>query len=321
MSSQHLEPAPDRLTDVPHEGIDPRFVFDFRSYDEPDDDHQRWSTWLSVEPLCRGPEPRPDWVVTSQAAVDTDLGVLKTGKEADVFLLERAVPDGPSVVMAAKRYRGQDHRDFHRSSSYTDGRKVRRSRDRRAIEKKTAHRPGGRRRPVGLGGVGVAQAALDARASRSPTRSRSTGPSCSWSGSLTTATPHRGWRRPARARPAGVVLRAGPRRPRGARPARHGARRPLAVQHPRRGRTAGRDRPARRSSTWSGTRPGMDFLLRDCTNVCTVVPRPRTGGRRARAVRRAAHPRALNSRTPGCLGCRGETQPRPGRRGRHPRRP
>ncbi len=139
MSSQHLEPAPDRLTDVPHEGIDPRFVFDFRSYDEPDDDHQRWSTWLSVEPLCRGPEPRPDWVVTSQAAVDTDLGVLKTGKEADVFLLERAVPDGPSVVMAAKRYRGQDHSDFHRSSSYTDGRKVRRSRDRRAIEKKTAH--------------------------------------------------------------------------------------------------------------------------------------------------------------------------------------
>jgi len=139
MSSQHLEPAPDRLTDVPHEGIDPRFVFDFRSYDEPDDDHQRWSTWLSVEPLCRGPEPRPDWVVTSQAALDTELGILKTGKEADVFLLERAVPDGPSVVMAAKRYRGQDHSDFHRSSAYTDGRKVRRSRDRRAIEKKTAH--------------------------------------------------------------------------------------------------------------------------------------------------------------------------------------
>ncbi len=100
MTSQHpitrSEPASDRLTDVLDEGIDPRFVFDFRSYDEPDDDHQRWSTWLSVEPLCRGPEPRPDWVVTSQAAVDTELGILKTGKEADVFLLERAVPDGPS---------------------------------------------------------------------------------------------------------------------------------------------------------------------------------------------------------------------------------
>ena len=57
-------------------GIDPRFVFDFQSHDEPDDDRQRWSTWRSVEPLCRGPEPRPDWVVTSQAAVDTELGVL-----------------------------------------------------------------------------------------------------------------------------------------------------------------------------------------------------------------------------------------------------
>ena len=34
----------------------------------------------------KGPEPRPDWVVTSSGAIDTDLGVLKTGKEADVFL-------------------------------------------------------------------------------------------------------------------------------------------------------------------------------------------------------------------------------------------
>ncbi|NUR08277.1 MAG: serine/threonine protein kinase [Nocardioidaceae bacterium] len=120
--------------------LDPFFVFDFHSSDDPDDG-QRWSTWLSVEPLCRGPEPRPDWVVTSQAAVDTDLGVLKTGKEADVFLLERAVPDDPSqgVVMAAKRYRGEEHRTFHRSSSYTEGRRTRNSRDARAMAKKTAH--------------------------------------------------------------------------------------------------------------------------------------------------------------------------------------
>ena len=138
MSSRYTEPATDRLTD-PLAGIDPRFVFDFHSHDEPDDTGQRWSTWLSVQPLCRGPEPRPDWVVTSQAAIDTELGVLKTGKEADVFLLERAVPDGESVVMAAKRYRGTEHRNFHRSAAYTDGRKVRRSRDRRALEKKSVH--------------------------------------------------------------------------------------------------------------------------------------------------------------------------------------
>jgi RIO kinase 1 len=127
--------APVDLSDV-----DPRFVFDFESYDDPDDD-QRWTTWFSVEPLCRGPEPRPDWVVTSQAAVDTELGILKTGKEADVFLVERAVPDDPSqsAVMAAKRYRTEEHRSFHRSSSYTEGRRTRRSRDARALAKKTAH--------------------------------------------------------------------------------------------------------------------------------------------------------------------------------------
>ena len=120
--------------------IDPTFVFDFQSTDDPDDG-QRFSTWSSVERLCRGPEPRPAWVVTSQAAVDTELGVLKTGKEADVFLLERAVPGDPSqqVVMAAKRYRGEEHRSFHRSSTYTEGRRTRRSRDARALAKKTAH--------------------------------------------------------------------------------------------------------------------------------------------------------------------------------------
>ncbi len=129
----------DEPTDSRLDGIDPAFVFDFRSYDDPDDTDQRWSTWHSVEPLCRGPEPRPDWVVTSQAAIDTDLGILKTGKEADVYLLERAEPDGPSVVMAAKRYRGEEHRTFHRSAAYTEGRRTRNSRDTRALTKKTAH--------------------------------------------------------------------------------------------------------------------------------------------------------------------------------------
>jgi RIO kinase 1 len=128
-------PAPDGAA-----GLDPFFVVDFRAVDDPDPD-QRWSTWLSVEPLSRGPEPRPDWVVTSQAALDTELGVLKTGKEADVFLLERAVPGDPgqASLLAAKRYRSSEHRQFHRSSSYTEGRRTRSSRDARAMAKKTAH--------------------------------------------------------------------------------------------------------------------------------------------------------------------------------------
>lgn len=121
--------------------IDPRFVFDFQTYDDSlvADDGRRWSTWHDVEPLCRGPEPRPDWVVTSRGAVDTELGILKTGKEADVFLVERADPLDPAsgVVMAAKRYRSAEHRTFHRSASYTEGRSMKRSRDERAVKRKS----------------------------------------------------------------------------------------------------------------------------------------------------------------------------------------
>ena len=133
-SRSRTHPTPRSL-----DGIDSSFVFDFQTYDEPDDTSQRWSTWLSVEPLCRGPEPRPDWVVTSQGAIDTELGILKTGKEADVFLVERADPLDPegAVVMAAKRYRGNDHRNFHRAASYTEGRSMKRSRDERAIKRKS----------------------------------------------------------------------------------------------------------------------------------------------------------------------------------------
>lgn len=115
------------------------FAFDFHVYAELDDPAQRWSRFLDVEPLCRGPEPRPAWVVTSQGAIDTDLGVLKTGKEADVFLLERRDPldPGGAVVMAAKRYRDPEHRTFHRAASYTEGRSMKRSRDERALKRKS----------------------------------------------------------------------------------------------------------------------------------------------------------------------------------------
>lgn len=120
------------------EAIDAAFVFDYRPLDEPADD-QRFSTYWDVEPLMRGPQPVPDWLVTDRAAVDTELGILKTGKEADVFLLERAVPGGASCVLAAKRYRSAEHRTFHRSATYTEGRRTRNSRDARALAKKTDH--------------------------------------------------------------------------------------------------------------------------------------------------------------------------------------
>ena len=100
----------------------------------------RWSTWDLAAAGERGPEPRPDWLVTELAAVDTELGVLKTGKEADVHLLSRAVPDTDrGCLLAAKRYRSAEHRMFHRDAGYLEGRRVRRSRENRAIARRTAY--------------------------------------------------------------------------------------------------------------------------------------------------------------------------------------
>ena len=95
-----------------------------------------YSSWDGAQ---HGPEPRPDWVVTEFAAVDTELGVLKTGKEADVHLVHRGVPGGRECLLAAKRYRTADHRLFHRDGSYQEGRSTRRTRDVRAIEGRTGY--------------------------------------------------------------------------------------------------------------------------------------------------------------------------------------
>ncbi|RNI20273.1 serine/threonine protein kinase [Flexivirga caeni] len=122
------------------ESPDRRFVFDYRQVGDLEPG-QRWSTWGSCEPLSRGPQPWPDWIITDDAAIDTELGVLKTGKEADVFLLERAAPlDERAVVLAAKRYRDSAHRSFHRTTDYTDGRKLPRKggREARAMAKGTS---------------------------------------------------------------------------------------------------------------------------------------------------------------------------------------
>jgi len=116
---------------------------------------ERWSSWDGAQ---HGPTPRPDWVITNLGAVDEDLGILKSGKEADVHVIRRWVPcpDGPGpdvsrpdlprpddrqadtgVFMAAKRFRDSDHRMFHRDAGYLEGRRVRRSREMRAMARRT----------------------------------------------------------------------------------------------------------------------------------------------------------------------------------------
>lgn len=95
-----------------------------------------WSSW---DGALHGPHPRPDWVRTESGAVDTELGMLKTGKEADVFLVRRAAPDtGQVSMLAAKRYRDGEHRLFHRDAGYLEGRRVRRSREMRAMSNRTS---------------------------------------------------------------------------------------------------------------------------------------------------------------------------------------
>jgi RIO kinase 1 len=99
----------------------------------------RWSTWDQSTASEHGPEPWPEWLVTDLAAVDTELGLLKTGKEADVFLLRRGVPGTDrSCLLAAKRYRSAEHKMFHRDSAYLEGRRVQESRATRAMASRTS---------------------------------------------------------------------------------------------------------------------------------------------------------------------------------------
>jgi RIO kinase 1 len=65
--------------------------------------------------------------------------MLKTGKEADVHLIERASQlTGRKVLLAAKRYRASEHRMFHRDAGYLEGRRERESRVNRAVGRRTA---------------------------------------------------------------------------------------------------------------------------------------------------------------------------------------
>jgi RIO kinase 1 len=94
----------------------------------------------------------PSWVLDDDF-VDTDLGQLKTGKEAEIRVVERALLDGTGRhLLAQKRYRPRtiSHKGelqelgferaptFRNDIVYRDGRNYgKRSRDRRAVETMT----------------------------------------------------------------------------------------------------------------------------------------------------------------------------------------
>ncbi len=136
-------PRPDRRARRPRPPADPapRIVAEGKSghlAPERDTDHAvDESPYSSYDVASRGPAPAPDWLITSLSARDTRLGVVKTGKEADVGLLERALPGGPGCLLAVKTFRSAEHRLFHRDAGYQEGRRVRRSRETRAMAART----------------------------------------------------------------------------------------------------------------------------------------------------------------------------------------
>ena len=241
----------------------------------------------------RGPQPHPGWLVTELAAIDTELGVLKTGKEADVFLLRRGVPGaGRSCLLAAKRYRGAEHRMFHRDSGYLEGRRVRGSRENRAMASRTAFGRRDDRRPVGERRVRRAVPSCSRRASRCRTRCRSSAPSCCWSSSASadgTAAPRLAETRPGRRR-AGRALG----------PAGRGAARAWPG-------TAWRTATCRRTTCWCTTgrlvmidlpqvvdviaNPrGAEFLDRDAANIARWLLHRARPDRRPSGTRRTCRP-------------------------------
>lgn len=94
----------------------------------------------------------PTWLTDGLTpVVDEVLGLLKTGKEAEVFIVERRTVDGEQrALLAHKRYRptkvGKGEiealgfsraRSFTNDTVYHEGRRFRRSREQRAVERMT----------------------------------------------------------------------------------------------------------------------------------------------------------------------------------------
>jgi RIO kinase 1 len=69
-------------------------------------------------------------VLLSDGVIDEVVGRLKSGKEADVYLVRHR-----GEIVAAKIYKEREHRNFRNNSGYREGRQVRNSRTARAIAK------------------------------------------------------------------------------------------------------------------------------------------------------------------------------------------
>jgi RIO kinase 1 len=96
--------------------------------------------------------PRPSWL-HDHGCADAELGVLRSGKEAQIDLIERSAPDGRTCLLARKRYlprkveqKGQLEAlgvqrasTFRNDVEYREGRQFRKTRDRRAVERMSSY--------------------------------------------------------------------------------------------------------------------------------------------------------------------------------------
>ena len=94
----------------------------------------------------------PAWLVV-ESDDETDLGVLRSGKEAQINIIERTAPGGRTCLLARKRYlprkvtaKGtleamgvQRASAFHNDVEYREGRQFRKTRDRRAVERMSTY--------------------------------------------------------------------------------------------------------------------------------------------------------------------------------------
>jgi len=103
-----------------------------------------------VHPSSAPPRESPAWLV-DEPFEQTTLGTLKSGKEAEVFLVERRYAGGSTVSLAHKRYRPRrpsrgelrelgfaQGTTYHNKSVYHSGWHLA-SRDRRAVQRHTDH--------------------------------------------------------------------------------------------------------------------------------------------------------------------------------------
>lgn len=96
--------------------------------------------------------PTPDWLI-DEHYTDADLGVLKSGKEAQINLIERSDDHGNTCLLARKRYLPREVKTkgtleamgvqrastFRHDVAYREGRQFRKTRDRRAVERMSTY--------------------------------------------------------------------------------------------------------------------------------------------------------------------------------------